>query len=231
MQEILLLLAQDIHKSYVVHVIPHSLHHTSDTGCCQLEMVILLKCFIIEIYKLIRKPGTGIHRNSDPLRHPPGCHVLKYIYFIRNPACIMINLLSLNSQTDSSGKPLKKLHSQSILQRFYHLAHTRLCRIQNFRSITERSCLRTCHKILQLFQIHKISLCYLKKPVSAIILFQIVFLFYNSYISKVNVPTTIRSSPVPDFNDSFSWNTIYENAMVTRILSLSIGTITLAGPV
>ena len=65
----------------------------------------------------------------------------------------------------------------------------------------------------------------------AIILFQIVFLFYNSYISKANVPTTIRSSPVPDFNDSFSWNTIYENAMVTRILSLSIGTTTLAGPV
>lgn len=139
-------------------------------------MVILLECFIIEIHKLIRKPGTRIHRNSDPLRHPSECHVLKYIYFIRDPACIMINLLSLNSQTDSSGKPLKK-------------------------------------------------------PVSAIILFQIVFLFYNSYISKANVPTTIRSSPVPDFNDSFSWNTIYENATVTRILSLSMGTITLAGPV
>ena len=91
--------------------------------------------------------------------------------------------------------------------------------------------LRTYHKILQLFQIHKISLSHLKKPVSAIILFQTVFLFYNSYISKANVPTTIRSSPVPDFNDSFSWNTIYENAMVTRILSLSIGTTTLAGPV
>lgn len=70
-----------------------------------------------------------------------------------------------------------------------------------------------------------------EKPVSAIILFQIVFLFYNSYISKANVPTTISSSPVSDFNDSFSWNTIYENATVTRILSLSMGTITLAGPV
>ena len=51
------------------------------------------------------------------------------------------------------------------------------------------------------------------------------------YINKANVPATISSNPVPDFNDSFSWNTIYENAIVTRILSLSIGTTTLAGPV
>ena len=36
---------------------------------------------------------------------------------------------------------------------------------------------------------------------------------YFLRISKANVPTTISSSPVPDFNDSFSWNTIYENAM------------------
>ena len=51
------------------------------------------------------------------------------------------------------------------------------------------------------------------------------------YINKANVPTTISINPAPDFNDSFSWNTTYENAIVTRILSLSMGTTTLAGPV
>lgn len=80
----------------------------------------------------------------------------------------MINFLSLNSQANSSRKPFKKLHSQRIFQRFYHLAHTRLRRIQNFRCITERPSLRTCHEILQLFQIHKTSLFHPEKPVSAI---------------------------------------------------------------
>ena len=168
MQKILLLLTQDIDKSYVIHVISHSFHHASDTCCRQLKMVILLECFIVKIHELICKPGTWIHGNSDPLRHSSRSHVFKYIYFVCNPTGIMINFLSLNSQADSPRKSLKKLHSQSILQRFYYFAHTWLRRIQNFRRITERSSLRTCHEILQLFQIHKMSLFHPEKSISAI---------------------------------------------------------------
>lgn len=37
-------------------------------------------------------------------------------------------------------------------------------------------------------------------------------------------------NPAPAFFVNFSWNTIHENATVIKILNLSIGTTTLAGP-
>lgn len=81
----------------------------------------------------------------------------------------------------------QKLHSQSILQRFYYFAHTWLRRIQNFRSITERPGLRTCHEILQLFQIHKISLFHLEKTVSANRPFSSRWLFlFSFYYLKIS---------------------------------------------
>lgn len=44
------------------------------------------------------------------------------------------------------------------------------------------------------------------------------------------VPTTMSKRPKRDFFESFSLKTIYENRIVTRMLSLSTGTTTLAGP-
>ena len=46
----------------------------------------------------------------------------------------------------------------------------------------------------------------------------------------MSVPAVMRTSPAADFFESFSLNTIYEKAIVTRILNLSIGTTTLASP-
>lgn len=46
----------------------------------------------------------------------------------------------------------------------------------------------------------------------------------------IMVPARIHSNPNAAFFVSFSLNTTHENAMVTRMLSLSIGTTTLAGP-
>ena len=45
-----------------------------------------------------------------------------------------------------------------------------------------------------------------------------------------SVPITINERPMKAFFDSFSLNTMYENATVTRMLSLSIGTTTLTTP-
>ena len=54
----------------------------------------------------------------------------------------------------------------------------------------------------------------------------------HGYANSINkVPATIITSPMPDFALSFSLNTMYENAMVTNMLNLSMGTTTLAGPV
>ena len=44
------------------------------------------------------------------------------------------------------------------------------------------------------------------------------------------VPAVIMTTPTAAFAVSFSWNTIHENTIVTSMLSLSIGTTTLAGP-
>ena len=51
--------------------------------------------------------------------------------------------------------------------------------------------------------------------------------FYNNMI---NVPTTIRHNPTAAFFVRYSLNTMKENAIDTKILSLSIGTTTLAIP-
>ena len=55
------------------------------------------------------------------------------------------------------------------------------------------------------------------------------FLFY--LISNNNVPPTMDTRPIDDFTESFSLNTMYEKAIVTNMLNLSIGTTTLADPV
>ena len=51
---------------------------------------------------------------------------------------------------------------------------------------------------------------------------------YQSSISSV--PPTTATRPAADFFVSFSWNTSHENRIVTRMLSLSMGATTLAGP-
>lgn len=48
--------------------------------------------------------------------------------------------------------------------------------------------------------------------------------------SMTNVPVTMRTRPHPERRVSFSRKTTRENATVTRMLSLSMGTTTLAGP-
>ena len=148
MQKILLLLTQDIYKTNVVHVVPDTVHNAPNTCRSQLKMIIFLISFVIKINKLIRKPGARIQRNTDPFRHSVRRHILQRINLICNPARISIYLLPLYSQPDSPRKPLKKLHSKSILQRLDNLAHTRLRRIKNLRCITERSRLRAYYKIL-----------------------------------------------------------------------------------
>ncbi len=45
-----------------------------------------------------------------------------------------------------------------------------------------------------------------------------------------SVPPTTAARPMADFFVSFSWNTSHENRIVTRMLSLSMGATTLAGP-
>ena len=45
-----------------------------------------------------------------------------------------------------------------------------------------------------------------------------------------NVPHTMRARPTRALALSFSWNTKYENAMDTMMLSLSMGTTTLTTP-
>ena len=53
---------------------------------------------------------------------------------------------------------------------------------------------------------------------------------YCYLISIISVPTTISTRPKAAFLDRRSLKTIAEKAIDTRILSLSIGTTTLAGP-
>ena len=148
MQKILLLLAQDINKTNVIHVVPDTIHNAPDTCSSQLKMIIFLISFVIKIHKLIRKPGARVQRNTDPFCHSVRRHILQNADLVCDSACILINFLSLHCEAYSSRKPLKKLHSKSILQRLDNLAHTRLRRIKNLRCITERTRLRTYHKIL-----------------------------------------------------------------------------------
>lgn len=64
------------------------------------------------------------------------------------------------------------------------------------------------------------------------IMSKVAAIFQKDYFFKSNnVPATKSTSPTPDFLVSFSPNTKYEKKIVTRILNLSIGTTTLAGPV
>ena len=148
MQKILLLLAQYINKTNVIHVVPDTIHNAPDTCSSQLKMIIFLISFVIKIHKLIRKPGARVQRNTDPFCHSVRRHILQCIDLISDPARISIYLLPLHSQPDSPWKPLKKLHSKRILQCFDHLTHTRLRRIKNLRRITERTRLCTYYKIL-----------------------------------------------------------------------------------
>ena len=148
MQKIFLLLTQDIHKTDVVHIVSDTVHNAPDTCCSQLKMIVFLIGFIIKIHKLIRKPGAWVQRNTDPFCHSVRRHILQCIDLICDSARISIYLLPLHRQPDSPWKPLKKLHSKSILQRLDNLAHTRLRRIKNLRCITERTRLCTYHKIL-----------------------------------------------------------------------------------
>lgn len=53
---------------------------------------------------------------------------------------------------------------------------------------------------------------------------------YHAHVAIASVPATRRASPIADFFSSFSLNTILEKAIVTRILSLSIGATTLTIP-
>ena len=57
-----------------------------------------------------------------------------------------------------------------------------------------------------------------------------VFVIYDAHYIIISVPKVSSPKPAADFFVSFSRKTIRENAIVTRILSLSIGTMTLAGP-
>ena len=148
MQKILLLLTQDIDKTDVVHIVSDTVHNAPNTCRSQLKMIVFLISFVIKIHKLIRKPGARIQRNTDPFCHSVRRHILQRIDLICNPARISIYLLPLHRQPDSPWKPLKKLHSKSILQRLDNLAHTRLRRIKNLRCITERTRLCTYYKIL-----------------------------------------------------------------------------------
>lgn len=50
------------------------------------------------------------------------------------------------------------------------------------------------------------------------------------HISIISVPATMAARPIAERLFSRSWKTRKENAMVTRILSLSMGTMRLAGP-
>lgn len=50
------------------------------------------------------------------------------------------------------------------------------------------------------------------------------------YNSIKSVPPTTKTRPMAAFFVSFSWKTSHENKLVTRMLSLSIGATTLAGP-
>ena len=124
MQEILFLLAQDIDKTNVIHIVTDALHNTSHTCCRQLEMIVFFICFIIKIHKQIGKPGTGIHGNTDPFCHAVCRHIFQNFDLICDPAGIMINLLSLYRKAYSTWQPFKKLHSEIILQCLYHLTDT-----------------------------------------------------------------------------------------------------------
>ena len=148
MQKILLLLTQDIHKTDVVHIVSDTVHNAPNTCCSQLKMIVFLISFVIKIHKLIRKPGARIQRNTDPFCHTMRRHIFQNADLVCDSACILINFLSLHCEAYSSRKPLKKLHSKSILQRLDHLTHTRLRRIKNLRCITERTRLCTYYKIL-----------------------------------------------------------------------------------
>ena len=54
---------------------------------------------------------------------------------------------------------------------------------------------------------------------------------YSRYIiASRTVPNVISTIPATDFGVSFSLKTIREKAIVIRVLNLSIGTTTLAGP-
>ena len=148
MQKILLLLTQDIDKTDVVHIVSDTVHNAPNTCRSQLKMIVFLISFVIKIHKLIRKPGARIQRNTDPFCHTMRRHIFQNADLVCDSACILINFLSLHCEAYSSRKPLKKLHSKSILQRLDNLAHTRLRRIKNLRCITERTRLCTYYKIL-----------------------------------------------------------------------------------
>ena len=56
----------------------------------------------------------------------------------------------------------------------------------------------------------------------------ILFLFLYSSIAPV--PARMSAKPIPALRLSFSFSTRPENTMVTKMLSLSMGTTTLANP-
>jgi hypothetical protein len=56
------------------------------------------------------------------------------------------------------------------------------------------------------------------------------YLLTARHISSDNVPADIMTRPISDFSVNFSFRIRDENAMVTTMLILSIGTTTLAGP-
>ena len=137
MQEVFFLLTEYIDKADIIQIIPHTLHNASHACCGHLKVIVFFIGLVIKIHKLICKPGTGIHRNTNPPGHSSGSHVFQYVHLIYDLAGIMIDLLSLHSQADSSWKPFKKLDSQGIFQCLDHLAHTWLCRVEELRCITE----------------------------------------------------------------------------------------------
>lgn len=51
-----------------------------------------------------------------------------------------------------------------------------------------------------------------------------------NHIISISVPTVMSISPKTDFLVNFSFKIKYENPIEMRILNLSIGTTTLAGP-
>ena len=125
-KKVLFLPFQNIHKSHIIQIVPDTFHHCPNSCRVNLKMIISVIILIIKIHKLSGEPGAWICGNPEPFCHTVVRHGFQLCDFAYNFTGITIYLTSLRRKTDSSGKPLKKLHSQRILQSLYHLADTGL---------------------------------------------------------------------------------------------------------
>ena len=146
-QKIGFLTSHYINKSCIVFSFSYPPHDFLYVGRINVAMKVFFIILIIEFYKSICQPGTGRKGDIQPLCFSLLGKILQRPYFFHNFAGILIYMLSLCGQLNSSGFSRKKTGTHGFFQRFYSLAHIGLCGVQNLGCFAERAHIRTYNKI------------------------------------------------------------------------------------